>query len=76
MSSKEEAYRMVQAALDLCTVEEAHHAAVVVIVNEKENTVRVYGLNIGEEDVPSLLLEAAGEVATRYVDEMKNRTLQ
>lgn len=74
--SKEQAYKMVQDALELCTVEEAHHLAVVVIVDEKANTVKVYGLNIIEEDVPSLLLEAAGEVAERYVETMRNRTLQ
>jgi hypothetical protein len=74
--SKEDAYKMVQEAIRLCTVEESHHAAVVVIVNEKESTVRVYGLNITEEDVPSLLLEAAGEVAGNYMEDLKNRTLQ
>jgi hypothetical protein len=74
--SKEDAYRMVQEAIRLCTVEESHHAAVVVIVNEKESTVRVYGLNISEEDVPTLLLEAAGEVAGKYMEDLGNRTLQ
>lgn len=74
--SKEQAYKMVQDALHLCTVEDAHHVAVVVILDEKANTVKVYGLNIIEEDVPSLLLEAAGEVAERYVETMRNRTLQ
>lgn len=74
--SKEDAYRMVQEAIRLCTVDEAHHAAVVVVVNEKENTVRVYGLNITEEDVPTLLLEAAGEVAGHFMDDLNGRTLQ
>jgi hypothetical protein len=74
--SKEQAYQMVQDALKLCTVEKAHHCAVVVLVNEKENTVRVYGLNISEEEVPALLLEAASEVCGNHMDDLKNRTLQ
>lgn len=74
--SKEQAYKMVQDALHQCTVKEAHHSAVVVIVNEKESTVKVYGLNISEEDVPALLLEAASEVCGSQMDDLKNRTLQ
>ena len=74
--SKEEAYKMVQDALHQCTIKEAQHCAVVVIVNEKEHTVKVYGLNISEEDVPSLLLEAAGEVAERFMENIDGRTLQ
>ena len=74
--NKEQAYEMVQEALRQCTVKEAHHCAVVVIVNEKESTVTVYGLNIAEEDVPMLLVEAAGEVGEKFLDNMKRRTLQ
>lgn len=74
--NKEDAYKMVQEALHQCTVKEAHHCAVVVIVNEKESTVKVYGLNIAEEDVPMLLVEAAGEVGEKFLDNMKRRTLQ
>ena len=74
--SKEQAYKMVQEALDLCTIEEAHHSAVVVVVNEKENTVKVYALNITEDDVPSLLLEAASEVGDSHMHDLNNRTLQ
>ena len=74
--NKEQAYEMVQEALRQCTVKEAHHCAVVVIVNEKESTVKVYGLNIAEEDVPLLLVEAAGEVGEKFLDNMKRRTLQ
>lgn len=74
--NKEQAYEMVQEALRQCTVKEAHHCAVVVIVNEKESTVKVYGLNIAEEDVPMLLVEAAGEVGEKFLDNMKRRTLQ
>ncbi len=74
--NKEDAYNMVQEALRQCTIKEAHHCAVVVIVNEKESTVKVYGLNIAEEDVPLLLVEAAGEVGEKFLDNMKRRTLQ
>lgn len=74
--NKEKAYKMVQDALHQCTIKEAQHCAVVVIVNEKEHTVKVYGLNISEEDVPSLLLEAASEVCGSHMDDLKNRTLQ
>jgi hypothetical protein len=64
--NKEQAYKMVQDALHQCTVKEAHHCAVVVLVNEKESTVKVYGLNIDEMEVPSLLLEAAQQVAEGF----------
>lgn len=74
--NKDDAYRMVEEALRLCTVEESHHAAVLVSVNEKENTVRVYGLNIAEEDVATLLVEAAEQVAVQYIDNLEGRTLQ
>ena len=74
--SKEQAYQMVQDALKLCTVEKAHHSAVIVVVNEKESTVKVYALNITEDDVPTLLLEAASEVCGSHMDDLKNRTLQ
>jgi hypothetical protein len=72
--NKEKAYKMVQDALHQCTVKEAHHCAVVVIVNEKESTVKVYGLNIDETEVPSLLLEAAQQVAEGF--NTNGRTLQ
>ena len=67
---------MVQDALGLCTIKEAHHSAVVVVVNEKENTVKVYGLNISEDDVPTLLLEAAAQVCGNQMQDLKNRVLQ
>jgi hypothetical protein len=64
----------VQDALHQCTVKEAQHCAVVVIVNEKTSTVKVYGLNIDEMEVPSLLLEAAQQVAEGF--DTEGRTLQ
>jgi hypothetical protein len=72
--NKEEAYKIVQDALHQCTVKEAQHCAVVVIVNEKTSTVKVYGLNIDEMEVPSLLLEAAQQVAEGF--DTEGRTLQ
>jgi hypothetical protein len=64
--NKEQAYKMVQDALDQCTVEQAHHSAVIVIFNEKESKVKVYGLNIDEMEVASLLLDAAHHVAEGF----------
>lgn len=74
--NKQEALKRVQDAIEQCTVQDSHHCAVVVIVNEKEHTVRVYGLNIDETEVPSLLIEAAGEVGDKFLEDMKRRTLQ
>jgi hypothetical protein len=73
--NKEDAYKAVTNALHLCTVEDAHHMAVVVLVDTTDETVKVYGLNIGEAEVPLLLVEAASEVGQRLLDE-NNRTLQ
>jgi hypothetical protein len=73
--NKEDAYKAVTNALHLCTVEDSHHMAVVVLVDTIKETVKVYGLNIGEAEVPLLLVEAAGEVGQRLLDE-NNRTLQ
>jgi hypothetical protein len=75
MMNKENAYKVITDALELCTVEDAHHMAVVVLVDAEKETVKVYGLNIGESEVPLLLVEAAGEVGRRFLEE-KNRTLQ
>jgi hypothetical protein len=74
--SKEQAYQMVQDALKLCTVEKAHHSAVIIVVNEKESTVKVYALNITEDDVPTLLLETVDQVRGTQMQDLKNRVLQ
>ena len=50
--NKQEALKRVQDAIEQCTVEDTPYSAVVVIVNNDENTVRVYGMNIDETDVP------------------------
>jgi hypothetical protein len=74
--TKEQAYDEVQKALNLCTVENAVHSAAVIIVNNEEETVKVYGLNMDEMELPMLLLETAAEVSERIKNLIKNRTLQ
>jgi hypothetical protein len=74
--TKEQAYAEVQQALTLCTVENAIHSAAVIIVNNEEETVKVYGLNMDEMELPMLLLETAAEVSERIKNLIKNRTLQ
>ena len=76
MINKEEALKRVQEAIAECTVENTPYAAVIVIVNNEKNTVRVYGINIDESEVPLLLVEAAGEVGEKHLEDMKRRTLQ
>jgi hypothetical protein len=75
-SNKEKAYDMVMKQLALCTVEDAHHEAVVVLVDNKTGTVKVYGLNIDEFEVPELLLEAAEDVAKTINAILEKRTVQ
>lgn len=74
--TKEQAYDEVQQALNLCTVEGATHSAVVVLVDNEKETVKVYGLNVDETEVPILLLETAAEVSDRIQNLIKNRTIQ
>jgi len=74
--SKEKAYEEVQQQLALCTIEDAHHSAAVIIVDEKNNTVKVFGLNMDESELPSLLLEAASNVVEVISDLLKSRTIQ
>lgn len=75
-TTKEKAYDLVVQQLALCTVEDAHHSAVVIIVDDKEDKVKVYGLNIDESELPMLLLEAAANTADTIKSMIKNRTLQ
>jgi hypothetical protein len=74
--SKEDAYDLVSQQLALCTVENATHSAVVIIVDEEKDTVKVYGLNMDEMELPMLLIEAAAEVGEKIDKLIKNRTLQ
>jgi hypothetical protein len=74
--TKEQAYDEVQQQLNLCTVDNAIHSAAVIIVNNETETVKVYGLNMDEMELPMLLLETAAEVGDRIKNLIKNRTLQ
>jgi len=75
-SNKEKAYDMVMKQLALCTVEDAHHEAVIVLVDNETGTVKVYGLNIDEFEVPELLIEAAADVSTTLNAILEKRTVQ
>jgi hypothetical protein len=74
--SKEETYRMVLDELALCVGEDSHHSAVVILVNDEEESVKIYGLNMDEMELPVLLLEAANEVNDKVLEILKKRTLQ
>lgn len=74
--TKEKAYDEVQKQLAQCTVEDAHHSAAVIIVDNDKNTVKVFGLNIDESELTMLLLEAASEVSDVIKDILKSRTIQ
>jgi hypothetical protein len=74
--TKEQAYDEVQQQLNLCTVENATHSAAVIIVNDETETVRVYGLNMDESELPMILLEAAANISDTISKLVKNRTLQ
>lgn len=74
--TKEQAYEEIQQQLTLCTVEKSIHSAVVIIVNNESETIKVYGLNMDEMELPMLLLETAAEVSERIKNIIKNRTIQ
>lgn len=74
--TKEKAYDIVTKQLALCTVEDSHHSAVVLILDNEKETVKVYGLNIDENELPIILLEAAASTSEKISDLMKNRTIQ
>ena len=74
--TKEQAYDEVQQQLNLCTVENATHSAAVLIVNNEKETVKVYGLNMDESELPMLLIEAAANISDTISTLIKNRTLQ
>lgn len=75
MNYKEETYASIMEALNECTLEDTDLSAAIVIVDNEKNTVRVFGMNMDEYELPVLLLEAAEEVSERITKEMKNRTL-
>ena len=74
--TKEQAYDEVQQQLNLCTVENATHSAAVIIVNNESETVRVYGLNMDESELPIILIEAAANISETISNLIKNRTIQ
>jgi hypothetical protein len=74
--TKEQAYDEVQQQLNLCTVENATHSAAVIIVNHEKETVRVYGLNMDESELPMILIEAAANISETISNLIKNRTIQ
>lgn len=74
--SKEKAYDLVTQQLALCTVEDSHHSAVVLIVDNEADKVKVFGLNIDESELPMLLIEAAAQTSETISNLLKNRTLQ
>ena len=74
--SKEKAYDVVMKQIALCTVEDSHHSAVVLIIDEKEDKVKVFGLNIDESELPMILIEAAAQTSETISNLLKNRTLQ
>jgi hypothetical protein len=74
--TKEQAYDEVQQQLNLCTVENATHSAAVIIVNNELETVRVYGLNMDESELPIILIEAAANISDTISNLLKNRTIQ
>ena len=76
MTSKEQAYDDVQKAIAQCTTENSVHSAVVIVVNNEKDTVKVFGLNIDESELPMLLIETAAEVGERVSNQIKNRTIQ
>jgi hypothetical protein len=75
MNYKEETYASIMEALNECTLEDTDLSAAIVIVDNEKNTVRVFGMNMDEYELPVLLLEAAEEVSERITKQMKNRTI-
>lgn len=74
--TKEQAYDEVTQAIAKCTEKDSHFSAAVIIVDEEKDTVKVYGLNMDEMELPMLLIEAASEVGDKIDKLIKNRTLQ
>lgn len=75
-ATKEQAYDFVLKQLALCTVEDSKHSAVVIVVDEANDSVKVYGLNMDETSLPLLLIETAAQVGETITNTIKNRTIQ
>lgn len=65
MVSKDEAYDLMQKALHSCTEEGTDRMAIVVMMDNDKDTVKVYGLNIDSNEVPQVLVEVAEQVFER-----------
>ena len=75
LSLKEQAYEVILKQLRECTVENSTTSAVVITVDSNASTVKVYGLNLMEEEVPDILIEAALYVQEQQRQILKNRIL-
>ena len=75
LNNKEQAYEIILKQLHECTVENSTTSAVIISVDNNASTVKVYGLNLMEEEVPDILIEAALHVQEQHRLIMKNRTL-
>jgi hypothetical protein len=65
MIGKEEAFDLMNAALLSCIEEGTDRMAVVILMDNEKDTVRVYGLNVDADDVPQMLVEVAEQVYDR-----------
>lgn len=72
--TKEENYEAMRAALHSCTEEGTERVAVVVMIDNKTQAVKVYGLNIEGADVPQMLVDIAEEVYDKNAHQLMNRT--
>jgi hypothetical protein len=75
VDSKDQLLERVQSAIKLCEPDGSEYSAVMLVVNNESGSVKIFGLNIDELDVPVLLAEAAAEIGGRITDEYENRTL-
>lgn len=75
MDTKDQLFDRVQDALKLCEPDGSQYSAVMLVVNNETGSVKIFGLNIDELEVPVLLAEAAAEVGERITDEYESRTI-
>lgn len=75
MHSKEALLEKVQKAIKLCEPEGSQYSAVMLVVDNETGSVKIFGLNIDELEVPVLLAEAAAEVGACVTDVYENRML-
>jgi hypothetical protein len=65
MDNKDEAYDLMHKALHSCVEEGTDRMAIVVMMDNDKETVKVYGLNINADEVPQVLVEVAEQVFDR-----------